>query len=193
MSKGNLNGIVNCEHPLAPARPNFLVITTKDGKRHVIGDGDPLTQDELILVGGGLVEQKRPRLEFTDEEAKALAESEDRLERARAVIADLWDERDRLVAHTRSFQSALHANAVTDEERAAKDAAQAKHDAVVDQVGGVEERIREARDIEQEALVVRNTIQMRVTRAAQARAEPHAFPHVERDIDARLQSLEQRR
>lgn len=196
--KGNgkqLNGIISAEHPL-PHRPGVVVVKTKSGM-HVLGDGDPFSQAELIAVGGGLVEPSGPRIEFTAEETQALQDAEQRLERARGAVERLWDERDELVKRGTllfgELRPLLEARTVNRQDGNAKGDATRKIAAAEDEIKAHDARMREARQVVQESLRVRNEVRERVSRAAQARAEPLAFPHLQRSLDERLSDLERGR
>lgn len=86
----NLKGIDKIEQPL-PHRPHVLVIYKSDGLRKVIGDGDPLTNEEFLAVHE-LVEPERVEPDYTEQEREAVAGAAILLDQARSAAEAVWDE-----------------------------------------------------------------------------------------------------
>jgi hypothetical protein len=54
---GKSNGVESIERPLKH-RPDVIVVKS-GGTLHVLGDGKPLTQEELLAINGGLTREDR--------------------------------------------------------------------------------------------------------------------------------------
>lgn len=169
-------------------RPDVIVVTTRDGRRKVIGDGGGFTSAEIVQLQG-LAPSTTPRLEFTETEQAELAAAEERLARASALVDSLWQE---LAAHRKKIDE-LAAGAFDPwgNPKASAEAAGEEVHRLQEAGREISRRIAEAREVEQQALVERNEARRRITAAARARQSLPATSL--RSTEERLEALERRR
>ena len=167
-----------------------VMVVRCNGTRKVIGDGSPFTHSEYLTLQGGYMESTTPRLKFDADEQAELDQVNLRLERASALVDQLYAEGAGLSEKVRKAVST--SNDPYAERRPT--------DKELDVIGNLEAagheltvRINEACELEKSALTGRNAIQQRITVAARARQFPPTFHNPKLSTDERLTNLEARK
>lgn len=170
-------------------RPGVLLIK-QNGSQKVIGDGDPFTYQEYIELRGGYVDSTTPRLQLTDEEQAEIDQANARLERASALVDQLYAEGAGLSEKVRKAVSTSN-DPYVERRPTDKELDTIRNlEATAHELTG---RINEASELEKSALVERNAIQQRITVAARARQFPPTFHNPKLSTDERLANLEERK
>lgn len=167
-------------------RPGVLLIK-QNGAQKVIGDGDPFTYQEYLDLRGGYVDSTTPRLQLSDAEQAEIDQANARLERASALVDQLYAEGAGI---SEKFRKAVSTSSdpyvgrmPTDKELdIIRNLEVQAHELTI--------HINEADKLEKSALIGRNAIQQRITAAARERQFPVQLHNPPLSADERLSALE---
>lgn len=174
---------IEVERPL-PHRPNLVIIKLADGRKRVFGDSLPLSREEQLAVFG-VGEQPSRKLEFSEDEQRALDDADALFERAEAAWTSLRAERDRLLDE----RDAVTGNAdAYGGQLSPKDAQTAQR--LNAEAKSLQGRIKEAEDLLKAARIERNRIKEPVMRTARARQFPDECAPAPKTLGDRLAELE---